>query len=97
MKTMSWSRYHALSWSFTRIGTRLRHGGGKRRRRAAGPVASATANTPVSRPHRGEPERRGREPGGGFLAGSAGGFLARVSQPLSQIFRTKWLRSDTDI
>jgi hypothetical protein len=33
MKTMSRSRYHALSWSFTRIRSRVR-GGRKRTRRA---------------------------------------------------------------
>ncbi len=33
MKTMSRSRYHALSWSFTRIRGHVR-GGGKRTRRA---------------------------------------------------------------
>jgi|HubBroStandDraft_5_1064220.scaffolds.fasta_scaffold2396371_1 hypothetical protein len=33
MKTMSWSRYHALSWSFTRMRSHLR-GSRKRTRRA---------------------------------------------------------------
>ena len=93
MKTMSWSRYHALSWSFTRIRTHLRHGGVKRRRRAAGAVASTGAEAIVSRPGRGEPEPRRAD----LAGGSAGGLLARVSQSLTRIFRTKRLRNGTDI
>jgi hypothetical protein len=35
MKTMSWSRYHCLSWSLLRIRTSLHCGGRTRRRHAA--------------------------------------------------------------
>jgi hypothetical protein len=41
MKTMSWSRYHCLSWSFLRIRTGLRWGGLTRTRNTAATVAGA--------------------------------------------------------
>jgi hypothetical protein len=93
MKTMSWSRYHGLSWSFTRIRTHLRHGGAKRRRRAAAAMVSTRAGAIVVRPGGGEPESSQADLAGGL----AHRFLARVSQSLTRIFRTKRLRSDTDI
>jgi hypothetical protein len=42
MKTMSWSRYHCLSWSFVRIRTGLRRGGLTRTRHRA-PTAAISA------------------------------------------------------
>jgi hypothetical protein len=44
MKTMSWSRYHCLSWSFLRIRSRL-HGGGLTRPRHTAATAANSADT----------------------------------------------------
>jgi hypothetical protein len=41
MKTMSWSRYHCLSWSFLRIRSSLRCGGLTRKRNIAATAADA--------------------------------------------------------
>lgn len=90
MKTMSWSRYHALSWSFSRI--RPHHGrGAKRARRMAKAAAIADSTAPAApavRPGAADPGRQGR---GDF------GFLVTVSQALIRIFRTKALPGETDI
>ena len=91
MKTMSWSRYHALSWSFSRIRPRLRCRSTKRARRTAKAAAIAASTTPAA------PAVRpgAADPGG---QGSADvGFLAGASQALSRIFRTKALPGETDI
>jgi len=90
MKTMSWSRYHALSWSFSRIRPHLHGRGAKRARRMAkaAAIAASTASTAPVRPGAADPGRRGR---GEF------GFLATVSRALSRIFRTKALPGETDI
>ena len=91
MKTMSWSRYHALSWSFSRIRPHLHGRGAKRARRIAKAAAIAASTAPVARairPGAADPGRRGR---GEF------GFLATVSRALSRIFRTKALPGETDI
>jgi hypothetical protein len=91
MKTMSWSRYHALSWSFSRIRPHLHGRGAKRARRMAKAAAVAAATAPAApavRPGATDPGRRGR---GDF------GFLAGVSRALSRIFRTKALPGETDI
>jgi hypothetical protein len=99
MKTMSWSRYHALSWSFARIRSSLHGRRAKRARRIAkaatkaatkaAVIAAATAPAASAvRPGAADPGRQG---GGAF------GFLARVSRPLSRIFRTKALPDETDI
>jgi hypothetical protein len=91
MKTMSWSRYHALSWSFSRIRTHLHGRGARRARRAAkaAAIAAATAAAaPAVRPGAAGPGRQGA---GGFR------FLAGASRALSRIFRTKALPAETDI
>jgi hypothetical protein len=41
MKTMSWSRYHCLSWSFLRIRSRLHCGGLTRPRHTAATAANS--------------------------------------------------------
>jgi hypothetical protein len=91
MKTMSWSRYRALSWSRSRIRPHLHGGGAKRARRLAKAAAGAAATAPAAsavRPGAADPGRQRR---GDF------GFLARVSRVLSRIFRTKALPAETDI
>jgi hypothetical protein len=91
MKTMSWSRYHALSWSFSRIRIPLHGRGAQRARRMAKAAAIAASTAPAAaavRPGAADPGREGR---GDF------GFPARVSQALSRIFRTKALPGETDI
>jgi hypothetical protein len=50
MKTMSWSRYHCLSWSFLRIRTGLHCVGLTRSRRTAA-NASDAARTRRRKPH----------------------------------------------
>jgi hypothetical protein len=94
MKTMSWSRYHALSWSFTRTRGHLRHGRVKRARRAS-KVAMVAASTDVlaGRADKAEPGCRGS----GFQGVPAQGFLARALRSVITIFRTGVLPGDTDI
>ena len=81
MKTMSWSRYHALSHSFTRI-RRSRGCGLKRTRRAAASIVSAdhAAN--------GDPPRH---------TGSEHGLLVRAFRSVITIFRTGVVPRETDI
>ena len=81
MKTMSRSRYHALSWSFTRIRGHRRGGGVKRTRHAGRAVAPAAT----------------RREGSAFQGGPTAGLLARVLQSVVAIFRTGVLPRDTDI
>ena len=52
MKTMSWSRYHCLSWSFVRIRSSL-HCGALTRTRHAASTAAVSAATKARRrgPH----------------------------------------------
>ena len=74
MKTMSWSRYHAL----TRIRTQLRSRSTKRMRRAA-KAAGTLLHLPVAKPGPGCQIECAK--------GEAnGGFLARMSQFFSWIF-----------
>jgi hypothetical protein len=54
MKTMSWSRYHCLSWSFMRTRTHLRSGMKRRRRHALKPTALQLSPHMVSRGDPGE-------------------------------------------
>ena len=94
MKMMSWSRYHALSWSAPRVRPRLRHGGMKRRRHSLKPstvVVSGGLASEVTTDLSGgnEPLHRGRCPGAGFLVWA--------SRSLIKIFRTRVLPGDTDI
>jgi hypothetical protein len=100
MKMMSWSRYHALSWSAPRVRPRLRHGGMKPKRpsfkrhhsvKASAAIASEGAASEVMTGLSGgnKPSHRGRGPGAGFLA------WALLS--LIKIFRTRVLPGDTDI
>lgn len=83
MRTMSWSRYH----TFTRIPTHLRRRAAKRMRQASkAALQKAAAQAPLARP---ELERQ--------IGDAAGGFLARICQSLTRIFRTRRLRNRTDI
>jgi hypothetical protein len=89
MKTMSWSRYHALSWA--RIRPHLRGRCAKRARRmakAAAIAASTIPAVPAVRPGAADPGRQGSRDFG---------FLTGVSSALSRIFRTKALPGETDI
>jgi hypothetical protein len=91
MKTMSWSRYRALSWSGSRIRPHLYGRGAKRARRMAKAAASAAATAPAAPAVRPDAADPGRQRRADF------GFLARVSRALSRIFRTKALPAETDI
>jgi hypothetical protein len=82
MRTMSRSRYHALSWSFMRIRGHRRGGGVKRTRHAGKAVAAAAA---------------ARREGRGFQSGPTAGLLARALRSVITIFRTGVLPRDTDI
>jgi hypothetical protein len=82
MKTMSWSRYHALSWSFTRIRGKLR---GAKRAHRTGYAASGTGIDAAA----GE--------GGSFRHRPAQGWSARAFRALITIIRTGVLPVDTDI
>jgi hypothetical protein len=96
MRTMSWSRYHALSWSFMRIRGRLRAGGAKRTRRAAKGAAvglPAAMDAWADRP--GSDDRRFERRG--FRSGRTGGFAARTLRAVTTIFRTGAVPRDTDI
>jgi hypothetical protein len=88
MKTMSWSRYHALSWA--RIGPHLHGRRAKRARRMAKAAAIAASSAPATSVRSGaaDPGCEGR---------ADFGFLAGVSRALSRIFRTKALPGETDI
>jgi hypothetical protein len=46
MRTMSWSRYHCLSWSFMRIRAGLRHG---RLARAGHKITTTEVSAPVAK------------------------------------------------
>jgi hypothetical protein len=87
MKTMSWSRYHALSWSFTRIRC---HGGGHgvRRTRRAGNTVSATVVSEVARGASGAPR---------LEESVAPGSPVRALRSIIRFFRTGVLPADTDI
>jgi hypothetical protein len=91
MKTVSWSRYHALSWSFSRMRPRLHGRGAKRARRMAEAAAIAAATASAVRAIRAGAADPGRQGRGEF------GFLATVSRALSRIFRTEALPGETDI
>jgi hypothetical protein len=83
MRTMSWSRYHA----FTRIPTQLRRRAAKRTRHAAkAGLQKAAAQAVAARP---EPERQSGD--------AEEGFLVRIWQSVTRIFRTWRLRNRTDI
>jgi hypothetical protein len=49
MKTMSWSRYHCLSWSFVRVRSSLRRGGLMRTRHAPATAAISAAAAKAGR------------------------------------------------
>jgi hypothetical protein len=55
MKTMSWSRYHCLSWSFTRMRSHLRCGGRTRTRHAVTKAAISASAKVGADPHRSHP------------------------------------------
>ena len=89
MKTMSRSRYHALSWSFTRMRGHLRGFGGKRTRRTGRAVAaSVVSEAPADRAGNGAPP-----PAKDF----GDGFRARMFGSIIAIFRARVLPGDTDI
>ena len=93
MRTMSRSRYHALSWSFMRI--RGRSGGVKRARRAGKALAAAAptaTDIPAARARSGAPGREGRD-----FQGGPEGLLARALRSVIAIIRTRVLPRDTDI
>ena len=48
MKTMSWSRYHCLAWSFLRVRGGLRWGGPTRRHRAAADRSGRRGQRPAA-------------------------------------------------
>jgi hypothetical protein len=89
MKTMSWSRYHALSWSFARIRGHLR-GGGAKRTRDAGKSAAVSPAAVFEAPA--ERTRRGRR----FRSRSAARLLARMFRSVITFFRTWVLPVHTD-
>jgi hypothetical protein len=60
MKTMSWSRYHCLSWSFLRIRSNLHCAGRTRRRHTIATAADAARTI-----------RRGAHPPAADAAGKA--------------------------
>ena len=88
MKMMSWSRYHALSWSVVRLRTHPRHGA-KRMRHPAKIVVMVALEAVAYRPGKSEAERRDRGPGGAQLA--------RAIRSIIKIFRTRVLPGATDI
>lgn len=89
MKTMSRSRYHALSWSFTRMRGQLRMSGIKRTRRAGHAVtASVISGAPADRAGNGAPRQ---------AKGFGGEFRARMFRSIIAFFRTRVLPRDTDI
>jgi len=89
MKTMSWSRYHALSWARIRPHLHGRRAKRARRMAKAAAIAASTASAaPAAQPGAADPPRRGR---------ADFGFLAGVSRALSRIFRTRALPGETDI
>jgi hypothetical protein len=89
MKTMSRSRYHALSWSFTRMRGQLRISGVKRTRRTGHAVAaSVISGTLADRAGSGGSQRD---------KGFQGGFPVRAFRSLITFFRTGVLPGDTDI
>jgi hypothetical protein len=89
MKTMSRSRYHALSWSFSRMRGHLRSGGAKRTGRAGHAVAaSVISGAAADRTGNGAPPQ---------AQGFGGEFRARMFRSITAIFRTRVLPGDTDI
>jgi hypothetical protein len=89
MKTMSRSRYHALSWSFTRMRGHLRGSGVKRTRRAGRAVtASVVSGAAADRAGNGAPRQ---------AKGFGGEFRARMFRSIIAFFRTRVLPRDTDI
>ena len=91
MRTMSWSRYHCLSWSFMRIRASLRHGRLARKGHKVTTVAiSAPAATGVA------PGRRRQQP---LAAENAGARRSEpsVSDSQSGCFRTKTGSRSTDV
>jgi hypothetical protein len=92
---MSWSRYHTLSWTFTRARSRFRA------RRARRLVKAVIADTPVSRTGCSDRRRAGKSLDGSLDdslgSGEARGFLARTLRAVMTIFRTGVVPRDTDI
>lgn len=96
MRTMSRSRYHALSWSFMRIRGHRRGGGVKRTHRAGKAVVVAACTATDLLANRAGSAAPGRE-GRGFQGGPAAGLLTRALRSVITIFRTGVLPGDTDI
>lgn len=89
MKTMSRSRYHALSWSFSRMRGHLRGSGVKRTRHAGHAVAASVASgAAADRTGNGAPLQ---------TEGFGGEFRARMFRSIIAFFRTRVLPGDTDI
>jgi hypothetical protein len=84
MRTMSWSRYHSLSWSFMRLRAGLRHDRIARagRKTIVPPISAAD----LRRSHPPDIENAG-----------AGRPAPRESDPPSGCFRTKTGPRDTDV
>ena len=89
MKTMSWSRYHALSWSFMRMRAHLRGSGVKRTRCTGHAVASSVVP--------GVLVVRARSCGSRQDGRGLGRFLARTFRSIITFFRTGVLPRKTDI
>lgn len=89
MKTMSRSRYHALSWSFTRMRGHLRGSGAKRIPRTGHTVAASVVS--------GAATDRAGNGGPGQAKGFGGEFRARMFRSIIAIFRIRVLPGDTDI
>jgi len=87
MKTMSWSRYHALSRSLTRTRSHLR-GSRSRRTRRIGKAVFASAVSEAD----GGASRAARQD-----RGFRDGFPARALRSIVTFFRTGVLPADTDI
>ncbi len=86
MKTMSRSRYHALSWSFSRMRGHLRGNGAKRTHRA-GHAAAVGSGAAADWAGNGAPRQ---------AKGFGGEFRARMLRAITAIFRTRVLPGDTD-
>src|SRR5450631_506762 len=83
MRMMSWSRYHCLSWSFTRIRACLRHG---RLVRAGHKITTAAVAAPAAKGA--APGRRRHQPSAAENAG-AGCPAPEESDPQSGCFEPK--------